>query len=119
MLKTKNHFVLLLFFIWSGCVDEAIKLPKARMFPKVVYPEKNMTAFDTSLCNFTFRLPDYCNIVRDSFIFDGKPSHPCWFDIQISALNASIHCSYYTTVSYTHLDVYKRQDHCLRRISLI
>ena len=96
MLKTKNHFVLLLFFIWSGCGDEAIKLPKARMFPKVVYPEKNMTAFDTSLCNFTFRLPDYCNIVRDSFIFDGKPSHPCWFDIQISALNASIHCSYYT-----------------------
>jgi hypothetical protein len=40
MLKSKNLFLLLLLFIWSGCDDEAIKLPKARMYPKVVYPGK-------------------------------------------------------------------------------
>lgn len=97
MRKNLNFFSVLLTItiVLSGCSEDAVKLPKARMYPRVIYPEKKMTDFDSTLCSFTFRLPDYCKIVKDSFLFDGQPSHPCWFDIQIPSLNASIHCSYY------------------------
>ncbi len=33
--------------------------------------------------------------MQDSFVLHGKPLHPCWFDIQIPELNATLHCSYY------------------------
>lgn len=95
-----NHKVLYaLLIILSGilisCGEDAVKSPKARMYPKVIYPDKEYVTFDTSLCNFAFRFPSYGQIEKDSFIFEGKPNHPCWFDIQIPTLNASLHCSYY------------------------
>ena len=37
----------------------------------------------------------YAEIVKDSFVFEGKPFNPCWFDINVKMLNSSLHCSYY------------------------
>ncbi|MBK8624163.1 MAG: hypothetical protein IPN86_00890 [Saprospiraceae bacterium] len=94
----KYRNVLLIVILSSfliSCSEEAIKTPKARMYPKVIYPSKSYVSFDTVLCNFNFRFPSYGKIMQDSFVFDGKPLHPCWFDIQIPELNASLHCSYY------------------------
>lgn len=85
----------LLIILSVGCGDDVLRLPKARMYPRVIFPDRVMTEFDTTMCNFSFKMPTYCNIVKDSFVFEGRPSHPCWFDIQIPSLNASIHCSYY------------------------
>jgi gliding motility-associated lipoprotein GldD len=90
-----SFLVLFIFFTIISCDDDGIKTPKVRMYPRVNYPEKNYTDFDSVLCNFNFRLPTYSKVVKDSFMFDGKPIHPCWFDIQIPSLNASLHCSYY------------------------
>jgi gliding motility-associated lipoprotein GldD len=91
--------IILLTLIAFGlvsCNDEAAKTPKPRMYPKVNYPIAYENAkFDTSFCNFTFRYPAYGKIVQDSFFYQDKPLHPCWFDINIPDLNASLHCSYY------------------------
>ena len=89
-------YAALLILILFACSDEGVRLPKPHMYPKVSYPEKIFADFDTSLCNFTFRLPKYSTLVKDSFIFEGEPLHPCWFDINIPELNASIYCSYYS-----------------------
>ena len=78
-----------------GCKDAEVRTPKPRMFPKVVYPEKTYTLLDTFLCHFTFKHPTYTAIVKDSFVFEGKPVDPCWFDLQATTLNTSLHCSYY------------------------
>ncbi len=95
----KNNLSIVSFFVLIillySCREETLRLPKARMYPKVNYPKKSYTDFDSSLCNFTFRMPVYSTIVKDSFIFEGEPSHPCWFDINMQSLNASIYCSYY------------------------
>lgn len=93
--KMRFLIIFLVSIITLSCGEETVKTPKARMYPKVIYPDKEYVLFDTTLCNFKFRFPTYGNIVKDSFIFDGQPSHPCWFDIQIPSLNASLHCSYY------------------------
>lgn len=97
-MKTKNtSFYLLCCFaiLIVSCENNVAKTPKPRMFPRVIYPEKTYSSFDTSICNFTFRIPNYSKIVKDSFIFEGEPTHPCWFDIEIKDLNATLHCSYY------------------------
>lgn len=79
-----------------SCGEGLTKMPKPRMYPKVDYPtnSKNLK-FDTTFCNFTFQYPQYARVVQDSFIYEDKPIHPCWFDINIPDLNASLHCSYY------------------------
>lgn len=78
-------------------------MPKPRMFPRVFYPQKSFQSFDTSLCNFKFRFPKYGKIVKDTFIFEGEPSHPCWFDIDMKELNATLHCSYYEVTTNKNL----------------
>lgn len=83
-----------IIFIFS-CSDETIKTPKPRMYPRVVYPKKNYVNFDTTLCSFQFRYPDFNKILKDSFKFEGKPVDPCWFDLRSKDLNTSLHCSYY------------------------
>ncbi|MFZ1751381.1 MAG: hypothetical protein WAU01_14370, partial [Saprospiraceae bacterium] len=97
-MKHRSILPFTLIMIWlllGSCQEEQIKLPKPHMYPRVHYPVKNYVLFDTLQCDFVFRFPDYGHIVKDSFIFEGEPEHPCWFDIQSEQLNTSIHCSYY------------------------
>jgi len=97
-MKTKNIAYSLSVFIvliTVSCENNEAKTPKPRMYPRVTYPERSYSTFDTSICNFNFRFPNYSKIVKDSFIFEGEPAHPCWFDIEINDLNATLHCSYY------------------------
>jgi gliding motility-associated lipoprotein GldD len=69
--------------------------PKPRMYPRVDFPERNLKIFEKDYCNLNFEFPDYAEFVQDSFFFDEKPSHPCWFNLNIKSLNSVIHCSYY------------------------
>lgn len=79
----------------SSCSSEYTPLPKPRMYPRVVYPEKKYTPFQKSDCPFSFQMPEYGAILNDTFRFEGRPDNPCWFDLNLTSLNASIHCSYY------------------------
>lgn len=90
-----HYFFPCYFLILISCNSDTLKLPKSRMYPKIEYPEKKYIQFDTALCNFVFRYPDYGKIVQDSFKLEGEPEHACWFDIEIKSLNANLHCSYY------------------------
>ena len=81
--------------IFVSCNGDGIKTPKPRMYPRVFFPERSYTKYDTSHCPFVFKYASYNKILRDSFIFEGKPVSDCWFDINSHDLNASIHCSYY------------------------
>lgn len=101
-MKTNPVVIALLIFslavgiLSCGNDGEAASLPKPRMYPRVFYPETGKyLAFDTSFCSFTFQYPAYSRIVQDSFFYEDTPLHPCWFDIDIPALNATLHCSYY------------------------
>lgn len=81
---------------FTSCGDESIKTPKPRMYPRIMYPiETGNSSYSTSDCPFTFTYPSYCTILKDSFVFEGKPASNCWFDINAKDLNLSLHCSYY------------------------
>lgn len=60
--------------------------PKPRAYPRVEWPEKGFATYDDPACPFTFAYPAYGEVVRKD--------DPCWFDIAMPALHASLHCSY-------------------------
>lgn len=87
---------LCLFFsvFMISCSNETVSSPKPRMYPRVFFPQKNYQYFDTTICHFQFKYPTYGRIAQREYIFDDAPVHPCWFDIQMDSLNATLHCSY-------------------------
>ncbi|MBK9337690.1 MAG: hypothetical protein IPM98_14450 [Lewinellaceae bacterium] len=92
---------LALFF--SACEDY-VPVPKPRAYPRVIYPEKAYQAFDQAYCNFTFEIPRYAEIERDTVFFGEQPESDCWFNINVPSLNAQIHCSYYPVTNRARLD---------------
>lgn len=94
-----------LVILLSGCQEEKLFLPKPRSFPKISYPEtKVFQNFGESYCDFGFRYPTYSSIKQDKYFFEDKPVHPCWFDIESSLFNATMHCSYYPLNGRKSLD---------------
>lgn len=87
--------ILFLCFFVSSCSNSPNPRPLPRMYPRVVFPERNEVVFSKDICNMTFKYPDYFNYVQDTSFFDSRPIHPCWFDMNALSLNASIHFSYY------------------------
>ena len=86
-------FLLLFSFLLPAC-EEYTPLPKPRAYPRVVYPQKEYKPFDASYCNFTFDMPAYATIEKDTSFFDKKPEDECWFNLDVEQLNAKIYCNY-------------------------
>lgn len=84
-------FSIPLFF--QSC-EEITYTPKPRSFPKIDFPKKKYRLFDQGSCDFTFEIPNYMVITQDTNFFEEKPSHPCWYDLDIPGLNSRIYLSY-------------------------
>ncbi len=87
-------FLLFIMLLQTAC-EERVAVPKPRSYPRVVYPEKAYKPFDASYCHFTFDMPTYAIVERDTAFFDEKPRDECWFNLNVPSLNATIYCSYY------------------------
>ncbi|MEZ4991179.1 MAG: hypothetical protein R2824_12235 [Saprospiraceae bacterium] len=90
--------------LWAGCGDEDILTPRPRAYPRVEFPEKTYQTFDPDYCNFTFQYPTYTEVIQDTSFFDGKPTHPCWFDIFYPQFDARLHFTYAPVSSAEELD---------------
>lgn len=88
-------FSAVLLISLVACQGPPEGVPKPRAFPKVEYPERQMTTFSSEECPFTFNHPDYFSVEMKTSFFGEQPVHPCWFDLYSKELNARIHCSYY------------------------
>jgi gliding motility-associated lipoprotein GldD len=86
--------IFVLFLSLSSCKDESYT-PKPRAYPKVIYPKHAYQKFDKNYCNFTFDYPTYANIEQDTSFFEERPDNPCWFNLNIPSLNATVYFSYY------------------------
>lgn len=97
------HCFLLFTFFVTACEDYT-PVPKPRAYPRVIYPEKTYKPFDASYCSFTFEMPAYATIEKDTSFFDEKPKDECWFNLDVKQLNAKIYCSYNPVRSRKDLD---------------
>ena len=87
-----------------ACGGDKVYTPKPKMYPRVIYPTKAYEDKQPSDCSFTFRAPTYADIVKDEYFYEDDIVDPCWFDIVVPELQASIHCSYYPLQSRAQLD---------------
>lgn len=98
--KLKSFQGLWLGFVILGltfisCADRNEATPKPRTYPKVEFPEKKYVEHVVEPCGFSFLKAEYAKVEKDSLFFEEKSDHPCWFDVNFSAFNATIYCSYY------------------------
>lgn len=89
----RNYFsaVIVAFFIISlfGCENDYS--PKPYGYYRIDTPAADgYTVFDTGTCPFTFQYPSYAKVVPDN----DPDAEPCWFNIEVPELNATLHLSY-------------------------
>ena len=95
---------LFILMVIASCGGEEATIPKPRLYPKITYPERGYTNYDLADCPFTLEYPTYGTIQRDDYFEDKDPVHPCWFDLLLGDINASIHCSYIPVDDRKHFD---------------
>ncbi len=92
----KEFFLLCMVLVFIlACKEEQALMPKPRMYPRIEFPEKVYKEFVNTDCDFSFQIPAYSQIEKETKFFEEEPLHPCWFDINIPQLNGKIHCSYF------------------------
>ena len=95
MSNNKIIVSLLLILFTIGCAEAPVQLPKPRIYPRVIYPEKSYTLTDQADCMFTMESPDYFLFIKDTSASSNEETNPCWFDMYCESLNAYLHFSYH------------------------
>jgi gliding motility-associated lipoprotein GldD len=84
--------LLLIVNFFSSCGnedDENTIAPKPRAYYRLSFPEKKYVLYD-SACPFKFQIPSYSSMGKDAH----SGAEPCWLNLNINPLNATIHLSY-------------------------
>lgn len=93
----KTSITVALIILWGvvvlrGC--HYTTLPRPRGYPRVSLPPKGYREFASAVCPFTFEMPVYGEIAYDTLFFDTVAPHPCWVNIHVPALGATLHLTY-------------------------
>ena len=94
--------LLVCIILWS-CSDTSPQLPKPRIYPHVIYPEKAYTLQTFGDCPFEMNIPRYFNVLQDTFQ-DVNIKNRCWYDLYTPELNAYLHLSYIDVDNRKHFD---------------
>lgn len=108
--------LLVLLILVSGlewACRKDISLPRPHAYPRILFPAGSFILVDQNYCPLRFEFPSYGQVVQDTLFLNEKPSHPCWFTIQVPALNASLHCSYGPIGSKSDYDHYLEDEYKL------
>lgn len=94
MKKDKINFttlcILLLFAAINLTSCEDTYVPKPSSYPRIEYPESKDYQLYNAECPFTFKTPQYSEVVRDT----QSGAQDCWLNINYKPFNAKLHLSY-------------------------
>ena len=77
------------------CACEANYSPKPFGYFRIDFPaHRSYHNFSSKDCPFSFEVPDYAIVIRDSVFLDTLPENLCWLNIAIPDYNGQIHLSY-------------------------
>lgn len=80
----------MIFFI--SCNDDYT--PKPKGYFRISFPEHKYKLYDPAFCPFSFEIPVYAAIERDSVFLDTIPENPCWMNLNFPEYNGSLYLSY-------------------------
>ncbi|MBL7753273.1 MAG: hypothetical protein JNM44_02265 [Chitinophagaceae bacterium] len=79
--------------LFMSCREETY-IPKPRGYFNIPFPEKKYTRFTQEGYPYSFEMPVYGKIEKDSLFFNQKAENPWWINIQIPELGGTIYLSY-------------------------
>lgn len=79
--------IIALFFF--GCKNNAYT-PKPKGYPRISFPERNVSQYLLKECNYAFNLPEYAYVKPDPYPMPDE----CWYNIHFKPFNATLHLSY-------------------------
>ncbi len=85
-------FSLFLLSITS-CRPESYT-PKPRGYARVAFPKRAYQPYNESGFPYSFEIPVYSNVVRDTIFLGKKPENPYWINILFPSLGGQIYISY-------------------------
>lgn len=68
--------------------------PKPRGYFRISFPEHQYKVFDEPGYPYSFEVPVYANILKDTSFFEDRPPNPWWINIDFPRFNARIYVSY-------------------------
>ena len=95
----KLIFISSIILIFA-CKDKN-STPKPHAYPRVYYPTKSYTIFDTN-SPYSFQYPNYAKVVN--LKEDEKGWQPYWYNINYLPFNATLHLSYKSFKNRTEFD---------------
>ncbi len=96
-------FVLALILGMVACQISNDPQPRPRLYPRIQFPERLYVDWSADMCPFSFELPSYAKFVLKTPALEGQ-DHPCWFNIIIPGLGATIFCSYFDVLNQAQYD---------------
>jgi gliding motility-associated lipoprotein GldD len=104
--------ILLIIILLVACNDDYT--PRSKDYPYLELPkEHTYVTYQPNNCPFTFEHSTYAKVVRDSQIFDQKPTNDCWINVTYPQYDATIYLSYKSlTKDYSLLQL-KNEAHKL------
>lgn len=86
----------------AACGGSSDYVPKPHAFPKMELPEKAYKKFDSAHCPYTFEIPVYASMDRDT-----KGTYtpdPTWYNLNFRDLKATLHITYYQFTDWNFFD---------------
>jgi len=84
-----------LLLLLMSCQATDIPSPRPHQYPRITFPEGGYQVYNNDECPFVMEVPTFSEVVKKEYLFGDIEASPCWFDITVSSLTATIHCSYY------------------------
>lgn len=100
--------VFISFFVLFGLIScgDNPTVPKPRTYPKLVFPEKDYVRYQDESCPYSFEVPAYADVEKDSLFFGEIAPNDCWINIYYKEFNGQLYCSYFPVSSEEELDSY-------------
>lgn len=89
-----RHFFSFLFFLFYLFSCNSNYNPKPRGYFRIDFPEHVYQVFNRPEFPYSFEIPVYGNIVRDTAFFGDKPENPYWINVDFPRFHARIYISY-------------------------
>lgn len=86
--QLSNAIFLFLGLLFFSCGNDYV--PKPRGFFRIDLPQKKYIHYESSDCPYSFDIPDYAVVSRDS----NRLAEPCWMYILFPRFNAQVYLTY-------------------------
>lgn len=75
----------------QACEEREIKVPKQRGYFRIDLPERNYTKFKQSDFPYSFNIPSYSKVEKDTDV----GAKPYWINVNFPTMKATVHLSYH------------------------